>query len=113
MHELSLARSIVQLISEDAQKKNIKQITLVRLVAGELSSANNRALMFALENLVKGTLLSEAKFEVSVREAREKCRACSREFRLTPPFFCCPACGKPASSIEEGRKVYIDYYEGE
>ncbi len=83
------------------------------MIAGELSSASNRALMFALGNLVKGTVLSEANFEVSVREAREKCRACSREFRLAPPFFCCPACGKPASSIEEGRKVYIDYYEGE
>ncbi|MEW5784226.1 MAG: hydrogenase maturation nickel metallochaperone HypA [Bacillota bacterium] len=113
MHELSLVASIIESIDRDARDRAIKKITRARIVVGELSSVNTRALSFALENVGGGTVLEGAEIEIFVREAREKCRDCRREFKPLPPFYQCPACGQTVVPGAESRQVYIDYYEGE
>lgn len=113
MHELSLVASIIELLSRDARERGIKKITRARIVVGELSSVNTRALLFALENVTGGTVLEGAEIELFVREAREKCGDCLREFKPQPPFYQCPACGKTVFPGAESRQLYLDYYEGE
>lgn len=113
MHELSLVASILEMVEQDAHQRGIKRITFIRVVAGEFAAVNSRALTFALENVVKGTILEEAEVDFSVREAWETCPGCQEGFKPRLPFFQCPKCNKPVSPAPETRQVYIDYYEGE
>ncbi|MEW5784848.1 MAG: hydrogenase maturation nickel metallochaperone HypA [Bacillota bacterium] len=113
MHELSIVASIIDSISADARERGIKKISHIRIVVGEFSSVNTGALTFALSHVTRGTILADAAVEVTVREAREKCEHCNREFKPQLPFFQCPTCGKTAFSSSESRQIYIDFYEGE
>ena len=113
MHELSLVESIIEALEHDSRSRGIKKITRLHIVAGELSSVNQRALAFALENVVKGTILERTQIDFTIREARENCTVCKREFKPQPPFYQCPECGKTAFPGTESRTVYIDFYEGE
>lgn len=113
MHELSLVESIIEALEHDSRIRGIKKITRLHIVAGELSSVNQGALAFALDNVVKGTILEQTQIDISVREARENCTVCKREFKPQPPFYQCPECGKSAFPGAESRTVYIEFYEGE
>lgn len=113
MHELSLIQSIIETVEQDARLKGIKSITRLHIVAGEWAPVSHGALAFALENVVKGTMLELTQIDLTVREARESCTACKRDFKPQPPFYQCPECGKTAFPQAENRSVYIDFYEGE
>lgn len=113
MHELSLVQSIIETVESDARCKGISKVTRLQIVAGELAPVNHRALSFALENVVKGTMLELTQIDFMIKEARENCTACKLEFKPQPPFYQCPACDKTAYPEAESRTVYIDFYEGE
>jgi len=113
MHELSVVISLIETISEDAQKRGIKKITHFRLSLGEFSSINPRALEFALQALTKQTILHDASYDIVMEEARAECHDCHFVFRPVPPFFLCPSCGKGRVSFLQGRLLNIEYYEGE
>ncbi len=113
MHELSIVASIIDSVARDAGERGIKKILRLRIVVGELSSVNRGALSFALENTTAGTILEGAEIEICVREAREICENCRREFKPQPPFYQCSACGTSVFPGAESRQIYIDFYEGE
>ena len=113
MHELSIVASIIDSVAQDARRRGINKITHIRIVVGELSSVNSRALSFALEHVARGTVLEEAELELFILEAREQCQACHLEFKPQPPFYQCPECGKTVLLNAQSRQVYLDYYEGE
>ncbi len=113
MHELSLVKSIIETLEQDSRSRGIKKITRLHIVAGELASVNQRALEFALENVVKGTIIEQTQIDFSVREAWENCPDCEKEFKPKPPFYQCPGCSKAIFPGAENRSVYIDFYEGE
>ncbi|MEW5919602.1 MAG: hydrogenase maturation nickel metallochaperone HypA [Bacillota bacterium] len=113
MHELSIVSSLIEIIATDAREKGLQEVTFVRLIIGALSSANPRAIEFALEHAKSGSILEGASFEIVVEEAQSKCVNCATLFEPQLPFLMCPSCGTPSSSFEKGREIYIDYYEGE
>ena len=61
MHELSIARSIVQLSEQQAREHHSSQIEEVELEIGRLAGVELQTLEFAMESAVKGTLLEKAK----------------------------------------------------
>lgn len=110
---MSLVQSIIESVEHDSRRRGIKEITRLHIVAGELAHVNRQALEFALENVVKGTILEHTQIDFSIREARESCPECKREFKPEPPFYQCPDCSKTIFPGTESRTVYIDFYEGE
>ncbi len=113
MHEIALVQSIIETVENDARCKGINKITRLHVVAGEWAPVNHRALFFALENVVKGTMLELTQIELTVRENLVRCAECKLEFKPQPPFYQCPECGKVDYPSDESRTVYIDFYEGE
>ena len=112
MHELSIVSSLINLITNDAERKKIRKVISYRLVVGDQSSVDTRCLTFALENLTPGTVLEGAKCELVREKSEGKCKICANHFKPEPPFYSCPKC-HGSSEFIKGRDIYIEYYEGE
>ena len=80
MHEMSIALSIIDLATEQAQKENARKIVEIELDIGAVSGVEIEALNFALEMAVKETLLESALVKVNRIEAVSECLECGHHF---------------------------------
>jgi hydrogenase nickel incorporation protein HypA/HybF len=79
MHELSLTRHIVAIVSERANGAKVTQVTLE---IGKLSAVLPDAIRFCFDVVAKGTLLEGARLEVIEIPGRGRCRDCGRDVHL-------------------------------
>jgi len=82
MHELSLARSIMDIIEEYDLRHHFKKVNSLKLSFGKLSSVEPSALEFAFEVLSKET----------------KAEGASLEFEVLPVILYCTVCGENVSA---------------
>ncbi len=61
MHELSIARSIVELVEEQADSRGALVVEELELEIGLLSGVETRTLEFALDSAIKGSQLVKAR----------------------------------------------------
>ncbi|NLY40075.1 MAG: hydrogenase maturation nickel metallochaperone HypA [Desulfovibrionales bacterium] len=116
MHELSIAESLIKIISEEMHKHGLRKLLSVQIVYGQISAIVPEALETAFEILTHGTDLAGAQIGITVKPMVVRCQRCGREFspshdvRLAP----CPDCGEDIGhSIISGRELYIDHIEAE
>ncbi|WP_171113911.1 hydrogenase maturation nickel metallochaperone HypA [Streptomyces sp. Z423-1] len=108
MHELSIATAIVDRAAELARADGTDAVAAVTVRVGELSGVVPDALDFAFEVARDGTALSDARLVVEAVPARAWCEPCAAEFPVgMPPFFWCPACDRPSTTLRSGRELEI------
>ncbi len=132
MHEWALAEAVLKTSVKIAKDRNIKRISKVEVVLGQLQDVDAEILSFALENLKEGTLADSAVFEFVGEPAEFKCRNCGHVWKLDDvgledavikeaihflpetvhSFVRCPNCGSPDFEVIKGRGVYIRSIEG-
>ncbi len=113
MHELSLMQGVVNLLRKSASENNVKRITKVLLVVGEMTMAVPDALQFAFESFKEEELFRDAVLEIRMEPVRGECRDCHHSFDIKDFVFLCPFCSGPNVKVASGRDLYIDYYEGD
>ncbi len=79
MHELSITRSIVAIVSERANGAKVAQVTLE---VGKLSAVVPDAIRFCFDIVAKGTVLEGAQLDVIEIPGRGRCRDCGSELEL-------------------------------
>jgi hydrogenase nickel incorporation protein HypA/HybF len=67
MHEMSLARSILQLVEDAAARERFTRLKRLRPEAGALAGVEVGALRFAMQALAPGTVLAGAEIEIDER----------------------------------------------
>lgn len=126
VHEWALAEAVIKSLEGVGGP-----VKLVRVVLGELQNVDGEILLFALEELKKGTRLEGAKFELEVELAEFECNFCGRKWKLSDvgvgeaereaihfvpelahAFLRCPSCGSPDFRVVKGRGVRIASVEG-
>jgi hydrogenase nickel incorporation protein HypA/HybF len=80
MHELSITRNIVAIVSEAAAGR---RVTCVRLEIGQLSALMPDAVRFCFDVCAEGTVLEGARLEIDSIAGRGLCNHCGTEFPLT------------------------------
>ena len=117
MHELAIARNMLQIAEEELARHGCSQLTLLRVHVGRLSGVVVDSLTFGFECLVKGTPHEGAKIEVVSIPLTLRCGSCGVEFdgsgsrvgSLTP----CPQCGEVLGhTVLGGRELSITWIEG-
>ncbi len=93
MHELSLAGGILQVVEDAARRERFSRVTLLRLEAGALSGVEIRALRFALESMVPGTCLAQARIEIDEPPGQAWCLGCNQSVPIRSRLDACPRCG--------------------
>ena len=112
MHELSIAASIVDAVTESAAAYPDARVKEVRLRVGALASVVEDSLQFCWEITVEGTPLAGSKLVVNILPVVTRCEACGKDGELVSlQSFRCPHCGEPVSDLRQGRELEIDSIE--
>ncbi|MFZ5559030.1 MAG: hydrogenase maturation nickel metallochaperone HypA [Pseudomonadota bacterium] len=110
MHELSITRSVVAIVAEQAAGQ---RVTRVRLEIGRLTAILPEAIRFCFDVCVQGTLVEGAILEIDEIPGRGSCGACGRLIELAAPLGRCPACGAAALQLVAGEEMKIKEMEVE
>lgn len=112
MHELSIARSIVDVATEEARRQCCGKVTGVTLRIGRLSAVHEQALRYSFNLLVEATPLAGAGLTVIEVPVRIWCPGCEAEAELAGiQRLACPTCGHASGDIRAGRELEIESIE--
>ncbi len=107
MHELSIAKNIIEIIKESVEEKDLKTIEKVVLKVGELSGVVPDSLMFSLEAISTGTELESARYEMMRIPFAIKCKVCSNKSDNELGNIKCPVCGSKDTEVVSGNELLI------
>ncbi len=107
MHELSLAESMLELMTEQAEKDGFSKVTRVCLEVGRLSCVEPEAMLFCFESVMANTLASEAKLEIIPVPGVGKCSRCHALSDMDQLYSPCSYCGDFGLEILQGKRVNI------
>lgn len=93
MHELSLTRSIMRIIDEQALKHGFSRVNSLKFSLGQLSCVEPKSLEFAFAAQSKGTIADGAVLEFERCPICLYCPLCDKELILKDFDSSCPACG--------------------
>ena len=107
MHELSIARSLVEGVAEAARREGARRAVVVRVRIGVLSGVEAWPLRQAFPFAAAGTVAEGADLQIEEVPARVRCRACGLEFAPDDPFFVCTRCQSMDVDILNGRELSL------
>lgn len=107
MHEMSIAISIVDIATEEAQKANVNSFSEIVLDIGSLSGIEIDALEFAMDSACKGTVLQTANLRINHISALARCNNCMTEFGVENVFSICPNCQQYDLHIFQGKEIKV------
>jgi hydrogenase nickel incorporation protein HypA/HybF len=108
MHELSITRNVVSIVSERAQGQKVLRVTLE---VGRLSGMLPEAIRFCFDVCSQGTPVQGALLEILEIEGRGHCSACGAEPVMTAPLGRCPVCHEPSLRMVAGTELKIKEME--
>ena len=109
MHEMAIAQQIIESVSSEACKHNATRVLGVTLWVGQFSCINDMSLSFCLEAISPGTVLENARIEISQIDNIACCETCG-EFRFEGAEMICPECGHEGQPAL-GTELYIGELE--
>lgn len=112
MHELSIAASIVESVSEAASAHPGARVKEVRLRVGALASVVEESLQFCWGLATEDSPLSGAALVIEILPVVVHCAACEADSEIAGvQSFRCPKCGELAADLRQGRELEIDSIE--
>lgn len=112
MHELSIAASIVEAVTETAAAYPGARVHVVRLRVGALSAVVEDSLQFCWGIAAEGTPLAGARLLVRTIPVVVHCAACDKDAEIAGvQSFRCPVCGQPTADLRQGRELEIESIE--
>jgi hydrogenase nickel incorporation protein HypA/HybF len=107
MHEMSIARSIVDTVLDEAHKAKAKRVIKVTLTIGELAGIMPDSLSFCFELLTRTTIAADAELAIETVPVIAQCRPCGSTFTIRQHRYRCHACDSPDIVLQSGRELQI------
>jgi hydrogenase nickel incorporation protein HypA/HybF len=111
MHELSIARTIVETARAERRAQGRGSLKAIGLRIGALAGVVTDSLEFCFEAVTKDTDLEGCSLEVDHLPVRATCSDCGRSFEVEGFIFTCPGCGSGAVDVTQGYELEIAYLE--
>jgi hydrogenase nickel incorporation protein HypA/HybF len=107
MHELSIAMGIVDIASEEAERRGVR-VNAVHLKLGQLSGVVKDALLASYEMACLDTPLQGTQLLIEDVPVVVFCPNCNAERTLdSMQWFCCGECGTPTSRVVRGKEMEV------
>lgn len=107
MHELSIAESLIELVSDHAEREGASRVRTINLRLGELSGFR-RALHFCFEAVARGTACEGAQLAIEEVPLTVHCGHCDAVKQPRARYnFRCPTCGMPTPKVVTGREMQV------
>ncbi len=111
MHELSIAQSLIELVSDHAAREGAARVRTVHIRLGELSGFR-RALYFCFDRVSRGTACEGARLSIEDVPLTVHCDHCNQVKRPGARYnFRCPTCGMPTPKVVTGREMQVTAIE--
>jgi hydrogenase nickel incorporation protein HypA/HybF len=104
MHELSLCRSIVDIVNRHADGRDVRA---VHLRVGQLRQIVPDTLVFCWGLMNENTPLAGSALEVESVAAEIRCRTCSTTTTISQPILVCSSCTGTDVEIVAGEEFLI------
>ena len=115
MHEMSLVRSVVRIVTEEAEAAGAAKVTKVHIVLGEGRDIVVDYFESLFRFLARGTVAESAEIVLHPTPYMARCNACGGEFHLIPidkRTWTCPNCGAYRDyELVSGMEFYISKIE--
>ena len=112
MHELAIGESLVETVVDEMGRLDPpRRLVRVRVVAGALRQIVPEYLMFAYEQLSKGTLAEGSALELVRRPVTCTCSACGWRGERADGVFRCEECGSTDVEMTGGTELYLESLE--
>lgn len=108
MHELSITRNIVSIVTAEAAGRRVKR---VHLTIGRLSGVEIRSIEFCFPLVAEGTVVEGAELVVHQVDGRARCEGCDREIPLEHLIGVCPCERRQPLSITAGEELLVQSME--
>ena len=106
MHELSIALSMIELATEEAERLGGVRVEALHLRLGPLSGVVKDALLFSYEVASQNTLLEGSRLVIEDVPVTIYCNVCKAELELESiQRFACPVCGTLTSEVVKGKEL--------
>lgn len=106
MHELSIALSMIEMATAEAERRGGARVTALHLRLGPLSGVVRDALLFSYDVASNDTPLVGSRLIIEDVPVVIYCAQCQAERQLESiQCFCCPACGSLSSAVVRGREL--------
>ncbi len=92
MHETAVAQSLVEVISQEAEKRHARPVR-AKISCGELNAINDEVLSFAFDAVAQGTPCEGLKLQIEHKSLQAQCDTCGSTFRISLAAVTCPECG--------------------
>ena len=103
MHELAIAESVVETVTERLPGA---KVTRVHLEIGALSGVVADSIRFCFDLVTEGTGLAGAELKITEPPAQCRCHTCGGEFQPDSSIVLCP-CGSPDVVVLSGEQLKI------
>lgn len=108
MHELSITRSIVAIVADNAKERPVKR---VKVQIGKLAGVDVEAVRFCFDLCAKGTVVDGATLEVDEVEGRGRCCRCDKEVPLQQLVAICPCEVHAPMQVLSGQELLVKEME--
>jgi hydrogenase nickel incorporation protein HypA/HybF len=108
VHELSIAHSIVEVVTAALPSDGSATLEAVHLRIGRLAGIEAGALHFSYDLVVEGTPLAGSRLVIEEVPVVIHCIPCAMERELPGiQRFRCPVCDTPSGDIRRGRELDV------
>lgn len=108
MHEVSIALSLLDIISKECGKSGSDKVDAVNLKIGRASGIMPDALIFAFDAIKGDSVAGNARLNIEEVPVTGHCRDCGDRFTVEEEYvLCCPRCGGGSFEIVAGRELDI------
>lgn len=107
MHEMSIARDLLEVIERYAPTNGSARVKVVRLRIGELAGVVPESLRFCFEVTSEGTVAQGAELVIETVPLVGRCRACGADFHVEGYAFICPNCDSAYVELISGDELEV------
>jgi hydrogenase nickel incorporation protein HypA/HybF len=108
MHELSIALSLMELVTEEAERQGGVRVLAIHLKLGPLAGVIKEALLSAYELAREGSPLAETQLIIEEAPLLAQCPTCQTTRAVASvQQLCCVECGTPTVQLVSGRELEI------
>ena len=111
MHELSIAKNIMNIVASSAQQSGATRVKTIRVRAGALRGIVPEQLLFLFDFVKKDTIAEDATLEVEIVPVKAGCKDCQRVFLVENFEMICPECQSKDLSVINGMELEVQEIE--
>lgn len=112
MHEMSIAESVLGIVTDTARSGGLARVNTVRLEIGVLAAVETRSLRFCFDSVTRGTLAEGAALVIDELPGTAWCFECNESVPVATRVEDCPRCGGGRLQVTGGTDMRVKDIHG-